>query len=73
MSDQHHRDTHTPPSRDALLKRCSQSILRMVATLYWLAIIQVELWELELRLDIIRRLCFRVYSYCVNLPLSIRY
>jgi hypothetical protein len=73
LSGQHHRDTQTAPSRDPLLKRCSRSILRTVATLYWLAIIQVELWELELRIDIIRRLCFRVYSYCVNLPFSIRY
>lgn len=71
-SDQHQRDSHANSSRDPLLKRCSQSVLRTVATLYWLAIIQVEVWELELRIDIIRRLCFRVYTYCVNLPLSRR-
>ena len=56
---------------DPLFKRCWKSVLRAVANLYWLAIIQVEVWEIGLRLDIIRRLCFRVYSYCVQLPLPL--
>ena len=48
------------------MKGVWNSILQTIAAIYWIAILQLDAWEMEVRVDILRRACFRLVNHCIS-------